>query len=142
VRTLKRGGTYAGGKPPILTLIRRSDGQTSFLVRENIQNLDDDFTDYGDGSVILCTDDYGIYNDIDECDGIDGHLAVNHSETYVIIDAHINTCENRHSFLRQWLGKFRGVLKRHLQKYLDFLALRLTSRKAWFEEILCYDVSG
>lgn len=125
-----------------MTLVRRSDGQVSFLVRKTLKDLDDDLAEYGDGTVILCTDDYGIYNDISEYAEIDGHLAVNHSETYVIGDAHINTCENRHSFLRQWLAKFRGVSKRHLQKYLDFLALRLNSRENWFEKILCYDLSG
>ena len=104
--------------------------------------MDEDIAEHADGSVILYTDDYGIYNDIEELDGIDGHLAVNHSETFVIGDAHVNTCENRHSFLRQWLGKFRGVSKRHLQKYLDFLSLRLNSRTTWFEKILCYDLSG
>jgi hypothetical protein len=52
--------------------------------------------------------------------GGDGHLAVTHSDTYVIGDAHTDTCENRHSFLRQPLAKFRGVSKHHLQKYLNF----------------------
>jgi transposase-like protein len=73
---------------------------------------------------------------------VDGHLAVTHSDTYVIGDAHTNTCENRHSFLRQWLAKFRGVSKYHLQKYLDFLALKLNSPNDWFEKLLRYNVSG
>ena len=38
---------------------------------------------------------------IEEMEGVDGYLAVTHSDTYVIGDAHTNTCENRHSFLRQ-----------------------------------------
>ena len=74
--------------------------------------------------------------------GVDGHLAVTHSDTYVIGDAHTNTCENRHSFLRQWLAKFRGVSKHHLQKYLKFLTLKIKSRKNWFEKLLCYNTSG
>jgi transposase-like protein len=57
-------------------------------------------------------------------------------------DAHTNTCENHHSFLRQWLAKFRGVSKHHLQKYLNFLALKLNPAENWFEKILCYNVSG
>ena len=69
-------------------------------------------------------------------------LAVTHSDTYVIGDAHTNTCENRHSFLRQWLAKFRGVSKHHLQKYLGFFGLKLNSPNDWFEKLLCYDVSG
>ena len=125
-----------------MTLVRRSDGHVSFLVCEDLQHVGEDIAEHADGSVILCTDDYGIYNDIEDLDGIDGHLAVNHSETFAIGDAHVNTRENCHSFLRQWLGKFRGVSKRHLQKYLDFLSLRLNSRTTWFEKILCYDLSG
>jgi hypothetical protein len=34
--------------------------------------------------VILCTDGYGIYDDIEDLEGVDGHLAVTHSDTYVI----------------------------------------------------------
>ena len=119
-----------------MTLVRRSDGRVRFLVRENLQNVDEDIAEYGDESVILCTDDYGIYNDIEDNDGIDGHLAVNHSETYVIGDAHVNTCENRHGFVRQWLGKFRGVSKHYLQGYLDFFGLQLNATEDWLRMLL------
>lgn len=37
---------------------------------------------------------------------------------------------------------FRGVSKHHLQKYLDFLALKLNFPDQWFEKLLCYNVSG
>jgi len=124
-----------------LTLIRRDDGRVHFEVRNNLQDVDEDIAEYGDGSVILCTDDYTIYDDIDEYKQIDAHLAITHEETYVIGDAHVNTCENRHSLLRQWLGKFRGVSKHHLQKYLNFLSLKLNSPTDWFKKLLCYDVS-
>ena len=119
-----------------MTLVRRSDGRVRFLVRENLQNVDEDIAEYGDESVFLCTGDYGIYSDIEDNDGIDGHLAVNHSETYVIGDAHVNTCENRHGFVRQWLGKFRGVSKHHLQGCLDFLGLQLNATEDWFRMLL------
>ena len=113
-----------------------------FLVCENLQDADEDIAEYGDGSVILCTDGYTIYDEIKDKEGVDGHLAVTHSDTYVIGDAHTNTCENRHSFLRQWLAKFRGVSKHHLQKYLGFLGLKLNSPNDWFEKLLCYNLSG
>ena len=112
-----------------------------FLARDDLQGVDEDISANGDGTVILCTDQYSIYAEIDEYDGIDGHLAVNHSETYVIGDAHVNTCENRHSFLRQWLAKFRGVSKHHLQGYLDFLALQLNAATGWFSALLGDDSS-
>ena len=117
----------------MLTLVPRDDGRVRFLVCKNLQDVDEDIAEYGDGSVILCTDGYTIYDDIEDKEGVDGHLAVTHSDTYVIGDAHTNTCENRHSFLRQWLAKFRGVSKHHLQKYLGFLGLKLNSRDDWFE---------
>jgi len=113
-----------------------------FQVCKNLQGVDEDIAEYGDGSVILCADGYDIYEDIEELEGVDGHLAVTHSETFVIGDAHVTHCENRHSFLRQWLAKFHSVSKHHLQGYLDFLALKLNSSKDRFEKILCYDLSG
>lgn len=91
--------------------------------------------------MILCTDGYEIHDDIEELERMDG-LAVIHSNQFVIGDAHINHCEHRRSFLRRWLAKFRGVPKHHLQKYLDFLALKLNSPSDWVEKPLCYDVSG
>lgn len=74
------------------------------------------------------------------------HLAVTHSDTYVIGDVHVNTCENRHSFLYQWLSKFRGVSKHHLQKHPCFIAPKRNSTKnpneIWFEKLLCYNLLG
>lgn len=126
----KKGrGDFAGDKPTVLTLLRRSDRYVRFLVCKNLEDADEDIAEHGDGSVILCATDYSIYDGIDDKEGVDGHLAVTHSDTYVIGDAHTNTCENRHSFLRQWPAKFRGVSKHHLQKYLDFLALNSTHRQ-------------
>ena len=119
-----------------MTLVRRDDGRVRFLVRENLQDADEEIAEYGDGSVILCTDQYDIYNGIETHEGVDGHLTVNHSEHFVIGDVHTNSCENRHSFVRQWLGKFRGVSKHHLQGYLDFLALLLNSTTDWFSSLL------
>lgn len=52
-----------------------------------------------------------------------------------------NTYENRHSFVRQWLGKFRGVSKHYLQGYLDFLALLLNDDTDWFSKLLSYESS-
>ena len=119
-----------------MTLVRRSDGRVRFLVRENLQDADEEIAEYGDESVILCTNQYDIYDGIEAHDGVDGHLAVNHSDHFVVGDAHTNSCENRHSFVRQWLGKFRGVSKHHLQGYLDFLALLLNSATDWFNLLI------
>jgi hypothetical protein len=78
----------------VLTLARRDDGRVRFLVCDDLQDADEDIAEYGDGSVILCTDGYTIYDDIEDKEGVDGHLAVTHSDTYVIGDAHTNISEN------------------------------------------------
>jgi hypothetical protein len=122
-----------------VTLVRHSDGRVRFLVRKHLEDVDEDIVAYGDENdpVILCTDQYTISDGIDESDEIDGHLAINHDDRYVIGDAHTNSCENCHSFLRNWLRRFRGVLKHHLQSYLNFLRLINTDR--WFGKILSTD---
>ncbi|MEM0506911.1 MAG: hypothetical protein QXW58_06630, partial [Thermosphaera sp.] len=51
-------------------------------------------------------------------------------------DVHVNRCENRHSFLRSFLSKFRGVSKRYLQGYLSFLALLINMPTRWFSTLL------
>nr|ABQ75995.1 ISH4-type transposase [uncultured haloarchaeon] len=99
----KKGrGTFESDKPPVVTLVRRSDGRVRFLVHENLADVDEEIVEYGDEDdpAILCTDQYTIYDGIDESDEIDGHLAINHDEHYVVGGAHTNSCENRHSFLR------------------------------------------
>jgi len=142
-RGLKIGcGYFDSDEPPVLTLVRRDDGRVRFLVCKDIQDAHEDIPEYGDGSVMLSPVGYRIYDESEDLEGVDGHLAVTHSDTYVIGDAHTNTCENRHSFLRQWLAKFRGVSKQHLQESLSFLASNLNSCDDWFEERLCFNVSG
>ena len=42
------------------------------------------------------------------------HLLVNYFDHFAVSGAHTNSCDNRHSFIRQWLGKFFGVSKHHL----------------------------
>jgi len=69
-------------------------------------------------------------------------VAVTPYDTHVIGDAHTNTCENRHRFLRQWPSKFRDASKHYLQKNLNFLALKLNSSENWFEKFLYDNVSG
>jgi len=83
-------------------------------VRETLQDMDEEIAELGHGSVILCTD-YTTCADINEYDGIDAHLAITHDYMYVLGDAYVNSCENRHSFNRQWLARFRGVSKHYLQ---------------------------
>jgi hypothetical protein len=54
-----------------LTLVRRDDGRVKFAVRNDLEDTDEDIAEYGDGSVILCIDDYTIYDGINEYEQID-----------------------------------------------------------------------
>jgi hypothetical protein len=114
VDSQKRRGTFDSDKPPVVTLVRRIDRRVRFLVRDDLEDVDEDIAEYGDETAILRTCQYTIYDGIDEYDGIDGCLAINHDEHYVVGDAHVNSCENRHGFLRNWSRRFRGVSKHYL----------------------------
>lgn len=52
--------------------------------------------------------------------------------------AHVNSCENCYSFLRNWLRGFRYISKHHPQGYLNFFDLILNTDK-WFKKILGAD---
>jgi transposase-like protein len=69
-RGLKIGrGDFDSDKPPVLTLVRRDDGRVRFLVCKDLEDADEDIAEYGDGSVILCTDEYSIYDGIEDKEG-------------------------------------------------------------------------
>ena len=89
------------------------------------------------------TDEYTIYDSIiDDLPEIIEHHIVNHSEKkWARDDAHVNTCENRNRFLRTYLRKYRGVAKKYLHGYLDFLALILNEGIRWFNFIILSDYS-
>ena len=58
-RGFKKGrGTFESDKPLVVTPVRRSDGRVRFLIREDLENVDEDIVGYGDenDSAILCTD--------------------------------------------------------------------------------------
>ncbi|GBC71001.1 hypothetical protein HRbin02_00776 [Candidatus Calditenuaceae archaeon HR02] len=63
-------------------------------------------------------------------------MRIRHSERYAEEIVHINHCENRQSFLRPFLMKFRGVSKRYLQGYLSFPALLINMPTRWFSTLL------
>ncbi|MCD6143717.1 MAG: transposase [Thermococcus sp.] len=83
------------------------------------------------GGLKVFTDEYSIYDPLKEDWGnvISSHEWVNHSgKKFARGEVHVNTCGNRHSFLRAYLRKYRSASVRWLQGYLDFLALVLNNR--------------
>ena len=117
---------FESDKPPVVTLVRRSDGRVRFLVRENLADGDEELVEYGDEDdpAILCTDQYTITMESTSPTRL---IVTSPSITTntVVGDAHTNSCENCHSFLRNWLRRFRSVSKHYLQGYLNFLSLTL-----------------
>jgi len=72
---------------------------------------------------------------------VKGHDFVNHSKReFARGDVHVNSCENRHSFLRSYMSKYRGVSFRWLQGYLDLLALKLNNKQTWLSILLSTDI--
>jgi len=94
------------------------------------------------GNVIVNTDEYTIYEGIAEkIPEIQEHHIVNHgNHEWANGDIHVNGCENRNGFIRSYLRRYRGVSKKHLQGYLDYLALLLNEKEQWFTNILSDDL--
>lgn len=88
--------------------------------------------------VIVNTDEYTIYEGIaEDIEEVLEHWVVNHgNKEWARGLAHVNGCENRNQFLKAYLRRYRGVSKKHLQGYLDFLALLLNEGDDWFDLIL------
>ncbi|MBP1912511.1 hypothetical protein J2747_001835 [Thermococcus stetteri] len=119
----------------------RRTGQVLFLVFENLrdfpQKLKQRVGNLIAGELKVFTDECSIYDSLREGLGvINSHERVNHSEREFARCEHVNSCENRHGFLRAYLRKYRGVSFRWLQAYLDFLALLLNNRWGWFPELI------
>jgi hypothetical protein len=83
------------------------------------------------GNVIVHTDEYTIYEGIvEKIPEVLEHRVVNHgSGEWAHGDVHVNGCENRNGFLGGYLRRYRGVSKRYLQGYLDFLVFLLNEKK-------------
>ena len=109
-----------------------------FKVMKNLRNMKIKLSKFISVEVILNTDEYTIYKGImDSVPEIVEHHVVNHGEgKWAIGDIHVNTCENRNQFLRAYLRRFRGVAKKYLQGYLDFLSRVLNEGTQWFSLII------
>lgn len=115
-------------------------GRTRFFVKKNLSKKDtaETLEKISEGKITVNTDEYSIYGDLDDLEVVKEHKSVNHSEEYVKDGVHVNTTENRHSFLRSWIRTFRGVSKYYLDKYLAFFELVFNEKGNWFGKILLY----
>ncbi len=118
-------------------------GKTRFFVKKNLSKEDTNqsLKNISEGEIVVNTDDYSIYGDLSKLKNVKNHKIVNHSKVYTKDGIHVNTAENRHGFLRSWLGKFRGLSKRYLDKYLSFFELSKNSKENWFQRILLFPMT-
>lgn len=121
----------------MVTIVVRKTKKVKFTVFENLKNFHRKINKHLTGKVTAITDDYTIYNRLKELEKVEEYLTVKHSEgEYAKGEVHVNGCENRHSFVRSFLVKYRGVSKHRLQGYLNFLSLKLNERHTWFKLLL------
>ena len=97
------------GKPPVITTVARKSREVMFKAFENLKKFpkkfEKAFKDCIIGKITIYSDEYSIYNDLpnDLPDIVEGHYYVNHSKReYARGDIHVNSCENRYSFLRTY----------------------------------------
>lgn len=127
----KRGrGTYEKDKPPVMTFTERR-GKTRFFVKKNLSKEETNnlLKSICEGKVVINTDEYSIYEGLNDLENVKEHKSVNHSKEYAKEGVHVNTAENRHGFLRTWLRKFRGISKHNIEKYLLFFELLINTKE-------------
>ena len=67
-------------------------------------------------------DDYTIYSGLEEHPQVIEHHIINYSaKEHADGDNHVNYCENRHSLIRHYLNIFRGISKKKLNTYVNFI---------------------
>jgi len=96
----RRGrGTYEGDKSPVQTFTERR-GKTRFFVKRKLSRDDTKKTlkTVAEGEIRVNTDEYSIYEGIDELEIVKEHRFVNHSKEYAKDGVHVNTAENRHAW--------------------------------------------
>ena len=105
---------------------------------KNLQQMKVKLKRFITGAVIVNTDEYSIYEGIaDDIEEVLDHWVVHHGKKeWARGSAHVNGCENRNQFLKTYLRRYRGVSKKYLQGYVDFLSLLLNEGSKWFEFIL------
>ncbi|MDR1818680.1 MAG: IS1595 family transposase [Methanobrevibacter sp.] len=137
-RALKRKGTYEKDKPPIFTIVHRESKHTILLVLKNLRKkVEGIINRYVKNKATIYTDEYKIYNNMNNHEKVLSHYTVNHSKKeYANGDVHVNSDENRHSFLRKFLRIFRGVSKKNLQGYVLLEQYRINYKSDSYDMIL------
>jgi transposase-like protein len=125
---LRGRGTYAKDKPPIVAAVCRGGNAIAEVFTQLRKNNIDAFLYLVNGRAIF-TDDYRIYDHLDNADGI-LHESTNHSKKhYAECYKHSNTVEGMFCDLRTWLRTYKGVCKKNLHKFVSLFLFNYNHRE-------------
>lgn len=122
----KGRGTYESDKVPILGLVERA-GDIHFSVVKNVQTatVKPIMEQVIASDTIVYTDEYCIYNFLDESDEYTRKVVCHSKGEYALDlngdgkkECHVNTQEGIWSILRPWIRPHRGINKRYLAFYV------------------------
>lgn len=124
---LRGRGTYDKDKPPIVAAVERGGRAVIEVFRNFCKENIDAFLYFVEGR-FTHTDDYRIYDHLDDMPG-STHVTVNHSKReYSRCYIHSNTVEGLFCDLRNWLRKYKGVCKNNLHKFVSLFQFNYNRR--------------
>ncbi|WP_048055518.1 IS1595 family transposase [Methanotorris igneus] len=140
-RGLKRKGrgTYKSERPPIITLYNRTDKRVLTSVETNLSKTKiwKMISEVNSDDLIVNTDEYTIYENLESHPKVFKHLTVNHaSKEYSNGISHVNNCECFHSIIKPHLRKHRGISRRNLHLYVSFHTFIYNYKSNWFSKLL------
>jgi len=124
---LRGRGTYAKDKPPIVAAVQRGGGAVIEVFRNLCKKNIDAFLYHVTGRFVH-TDDYRIYDHLDNMPGF-RHVSVNHSKRrYAECYKHSNTVEGLFCDLRIWVRRYKGVCKDNLYRFVSLFQFNYNHR--------------
>lgn len=124
---LRGRGTYGKDKPPIVAVVERG-GKAVMEVFHQLNKKNLDAFLYLITGRFVHTDDFRIYQHLDDAPGII-HVSVNHSKRkYAQCYKHTNTVEGLYADLRTWLRRYKGVCKRNLYRFVSLFQFNYNHR--------------
>lgn len=125
---LRGRGTYDKDKPPVVAAVERG-GNVMMEVFHKLNKKNLDAFLYLITGRFLNTDDFRIYNHLDdEFDVV--HESVNHSKKqYAVCYKHTNTVEGLYADLRTWLRRYKGVCKNNLYRFVSLFQFNYNHRE-------------
>lgn len=130
-KVVKSQGRNAKDKVPVMGMVERKGKLNAYKINSAKSNdLLPKILENVKETALICTDEWGGYNDLSEF-YMYKHSKVIHSfNQYVDGEVHTNTIEGFWSLLKRGiLGIYHFVSKKHLQNYIDEFVFRYNTRK-------------